>query len=153
VSEEMPEQLTPSQQAAYAQYYGDLDAQRNAISQRDTNAFNAQFEGKGTPYLQPKPAWGMYAGSGQGMGREYEIKYGGYDPGSGSQKGTPDNPFAGMYKKLMCKNLNKTTKQIRAAIYTTKKPKDLTKSQKIVIEEMFGKQIVTKPIKNQKPRR
>jgi hypothetical protein len=54
------------------------------------------------------------------------------------------------YKKTPKNNLNKTTKQIRDAIYIPKKSKALTKSQQIVIAEMFGKQTVTKPTKKQK---
>jgi len=146
----MPEQLTPSQQAAYAQYYGDLDAQRNAISQRDTNEFTAKIAGDVTPYLKPKPAWGMYGGGGQGDS-DASLANAAY-------RNTPI-PHAVVptymmpYKKSPRKNPIKTIKQVQSAIYTPKKPKALTKSQKIVIAEMFGKQITTNPKKKQNMRR
>ena len=53
------------------------------------------------------------------------------------------------YRKTPRNDLTKTAKQVQSAIYTPKKQKALTKSQKIVIAEMIGKQITTKP----KPRR
>jgi hypothetical protein len=147
----MVEELTPYGQKAYLLEGMSNDA---LINKKATDEYTRQGIELGMlpkpkdPYAQP---WGQVAGGGQGRGRGYEIMYGGYDPGSGPQAIVPT--YMMPYKKTPKNNLNKTTKQIRAAIYTPKKQKALTKSQKIVIAEMFGKQIVTKPIKNQNKRR
>jgi hypothetical protein len=152
----MVEELTPYGQKAYLLEGMSNDA---LINKKATDEYTRQGIELGMlpkpkdPYAQP---WGQVAGGGQGPGRGWMLAPksaggGGYDPGPGPQAIVPT--YMMPYKKTPKNNLNKTTNQIRAAIYTLKKPKDLTKSQKIVIAEMFGKQIVTKPIKNQNKRR
>jgi hypothetical protein len=147
----MPEpfkQLSPYEQEYYLDKFVQNNLTRNANEAAQEQAKMIKMGGMKDPNAENPYPWGQVAGGGQGRGREYEIKYGGYDPGPGPQAIVPT--YMMPYKKTPKNNLNKTTKQIRAAIYTLKKPKDLTKSQKIAIAEMFGKQIVTKPTKKQK---
>jgi hypothetical protein len=152
----MPEpfkQLSPYEQEYYLDKSVQNNLTRNANEAAQEQAKMIKMGGMKDPNAEKPYPWGQVAGGGQGPGRDWVLAPksaggGGYDPGPGPQAIVPT--YMMPYKKTPKNNLNKTTKQIRAAIYTLKKPKDLTKSQKIAIAEMFGKQIVTKPTKKQK---
>jgi hypothetical protein len=132
------------------------DEYRNNLAAKAAAQLNAQLTYENQLEMARRTGVG---GNAPGPGRDWMLAPksaggGGYDPGYGGGSGIDEGWHGGVmaptYKKISRNNLNKTTKQIRAAIYTPKKSKDLTKSQKIVIAEMFGKQIVTKPTKKQK---
>ena len=144
----MPEPF--KQLSAYEQeYYLDKSVQndltRNAKEAAYEQAKMIKMGGMKDPYAEKPQQWGIYGGGGQGdtYGERVNEEY----------RNRPIIPTPEMYQKTPHKNLMKTIKQVQSAIYTPKKPKALTKSQKIVIAEMFGKQITTNPKKKQKIRR